>query len=435
MDLKSGGYLIIDQTEALTTVDVNTGGFVGGRNFDDTIFKTNLEAAQAIARQLRLRNLGGIVILDFIDMEEQEHRDTVLAELKKALSRDRTRMTVNGFTQLGLVEMTRKRTRDSLAHQLCEPCPMCEARGNVRTPRTVCYEILREILREARQFNPRSSASSPRRKWWISSWKRKASTWPCWEISWASACRWKWKARIRKRSTTSSWFDIWPDGSPGSAYRIRNPVAVRTASAGRARHRTPHADEPASASSTEHMPHPRTPPQESPMNLPSPVIAAHPPSRPRAGTASWPCASARSPPASSTISCAAPARASLALILNGNTEAGAAKLAAYAFIAGGIQSFLMRLSPRLGFMALLCSTLTLLGVLVAWNLLPRIADGLPYAGAALGWLALAGLTYAGWRRGAHRADLGRAGATASLAISVLALLLAVWVLVLRPLVF
>ncbi|MDQ2140077.1 ribonuclease G [Alcaligenaceae bacterium B3P038] len=155
VDLKSGGYLIVDQTEALTTVDVNTGGFVGGRNFDDTIFKTNLEAAQAIARQLRLRNLGGIVILDFIDMEDPEHRDTVLAELKKALARDRVRMTVNGFTQLGLVEMTRKRTRDSLAHQLCEPCPTCESRGRVRTPRTVCYEILREILREARQFNPR----------------------------------------------------------------------------------------------------------------------------------------------------------------------------------------------------------------------------------------------------------------------------------------
>jgi ribonuclease G len=155
VDLKSGGYLIVDQTEALTTVDVNTGGFVGGRNFDDTIFKTNLEAAQAIARQLRLRNLGGIVILDFIDMEDQEHRDTVLAELKKALARDRTRMTVNGFTQLGLVEMTRKRTRDSLAHQLCEPCPTCQSRGHVRTARTVCYEILREILREARQFNPK----------------------------------------------------------------------------------------------------------------------------------------------------------------------------------------------------------------------------------------------------------------------------------------
>src|SRR5690554_759122 len=155
VDLKSGGYLIIDQTEALTTVDVNTGGYVGGRNFGDTIFKTNLEAAVAIARQLRLRNLGGIVILDFIDMEDPEHREAVLAELNKALSRDRTRVTVSGFSQLGLVEMTRKRTRDSLAHQLCEPCPTCQARGNVRTPRTICYEILREILRESRQFNPK----------------------------------------------------------------------------------------------------------------------------------------------------------------------------------------------------------------------------------------------------------------------------------------
>lgn len=155
VDLKSGGYLIIDQTEALTTVDVNTGGFVGGRNFNDTIFKTNLEAAQAIARQLRLRNLGGIIILDFIDMDDAEHRDAVLAELNKALSFDRTRMTVNGFTQLGLVEMTRKRTRDSLAHQLCEPCPTCQSRGNVRTNKSICYDILREILREAKQFNPR----------------------------------------------------------------------------------------------------------------------------------------------------------------------------------------------------------------------------------------------------------------------------------------
>jgi len=155
VDLKSGGYLIIDQTEALTTVDVNTGGYVGGRNFGDTIFKTNLEAAVAIARQLRLRNLGGIVIIDFIDMEDGEHRTAVLAELNKALARDRTRVTVSGFSQLGLVEMTRKRTRDSLAHQLCEPCPTCQARGTVRTPRTVCYEILREILRESRQFNPK----------------------------------------------------------------------------------------------------------------------------------------------------------------------------------------------------------------------------------------------------------------------------------------
>jgi ribonuclease G len=155
VDLKSGGYLIIDQTEALTTVDVNTGGFVGARNFDDTIFKTNLEAAQAMARQLRLRNLGGIIIIDFIDMSREEHQAAVLAELRKQLARDRTKITVSGFTQLGLVEMTRKRTRESLAHMLCEPCPTCEGKGQVKTPRSVCYDILREILREARQFNPK----------------------------------------------------------------------------------------------------------------------------------------------------------------------------------------------------------------------------------------------------------------------------------------
>ncbi len=152
VDLKSGGYVIIDQTEALTTVDVNTGGFVSGRSFDDTIFKTNLEAAQAIARQLRLRNLGGIIIVDFIDMDSEEHRDAVLAELRKALAKDRTRITVNGFTQLGLVEMTRKRTRESLAHVLCEACPVCEGRGELKTGQTICYEILREILRADRQF-------------------------------------------------------------------------------------------------------------------------------------------------------------------------------------------------------------------------------------------------------------------------------------------
>ncbi len=151
--LKSGGYLIIDQTEALTTIDVNTGGYVGGRNFDDTIFKTNLEAAHVIARQLRLRNLGGIIIADFIDMENQAHRDAVLTELKKALALDRTRVTVNSFTSLGLVEMTRKRTRESLAHTLCEPCSTCQGRGEVKTAQTVCYEILREIVREARQYD------------------------------------------------------------------------------------------------------------------------------------------------------------------------------------------------------------------------------------------------------------------------------------------
>jgi len=155
VELKSGGYLIIDQTEALTTIDVNTGGFVGSRNFDDTVFKTNLEAAQAIARQLRLRNLGGIIILDFIDMESIEHRNAVLDELRRALTRDRTRITLNGFTALGLVEMTRKRTRESLAHVLCEPCPTCAGRGEVRTANTVCYDILREIVREARAFNAR----------------------------------------------------------------------------------------------------------------------------------------------------------------------------------------------------------------------------------------------------------------------------------------
>ncbi|MGH8746103.1 MAG: ribonuclease E/G, partial [Burkholderiales bacterium] len=155
VELKSGGYLIIDQTEAMTTIDVNTGGFVGQRNFDDTIFKTNLEAAQTIARQLRLRNLGGIIVIDFIDMESEEYRAAVLAEFNKALARDRTRMTVNGFTALGLVEMTRKRTRESLSHVLCEPCPTCSGRGEVRTARTVCYEILREILREARAFDAR----------------------------------------------------------------------------------------------------------------------------------------------------------------------------------------------------------------------------------------------------------------------------------------
>jgi len=155
VDLKSGGYLIIDQTEAMTTIDVNTGGYVGGRNFDDTIFRTNLEAAHSIARQLRVRNLGGIIIIDFIDMASNEHRESVLQELRKALARDRTKSSVNGFTSLGLVEMTRKRTRESLAHVLLERCPTCEGKGQIKTARTVCYEILREIQREAGQFSPK----------------------------------------------------------------------------------------------------------------------------------------------------------------------------------------------------------------------------------------------------------------------------------------
>jgi ribonuclease G len=155
VELKSGGYLVIDQTEALTTIDVNTGGFVGARNFDDTVFRTNLEAAQAIARQLRLRNLGGIIIVDFIDMVREDHREAVLGEFRKQIGRDRVKTMVGGFSQLGLVEMTRKRTRESLAQMLTESCPACDGKGRVKTPRSVCYDILREILREARAFNPR----------------------------------------------------------------------------------------------------------------------------------------------------------------------------------------------------------------------------------------------------------------------------------------
>ncbi len=155
VDLKSGGYLIIDQTEALTTIDVNTGAFVGARNFDDTVYKTNLEAAQAIARQLRLRNLGGIIIVDFIDMDNREHQHAVFLEFRKALARDPTRISIHDFSPLGLIEMTRKRTRESLAHVLCEPCPLCQGRGEVKTAQTVCYEIMREIVRESRQYNAR----------------------------------------------------------------------------------------------------------------------------------------------------------------------------------------------------------------------------------------------------------------------------------------
>ena len=150
--LKSGGYLILDQTEAKTTIDVNTGAYVGHRNLEETLFKTNLEAAQAIARQLRLRNLGGMIIVDFIDMAEAEHKRQVLRALERALARDRTKVYMTEMSPLGLVELTRKRTRESLEHVLCQPCPVCEGRGMVKTAQTICYEIFREILREARQY-------------------------------------------------------------------------------------------------------------------------------------------------------------------------------------------------------------------------------------------------------------------------------------------
>ena len=151
--LKSGGYLIVDQTEAMTTVDVNTGAFLGHRNLEETVYRTNLEAAQAAARQLRLRNLGGIIIIDFIDMTDEEHKRQVIRQLEKSLARDHAKTTVYDMSPLGLVEMTRKRTTESLERQLCEPCPACSGRGTIKTAETVTYEIFREITRAVRQFD------------------------------------------------------------------------------------------------------------------------------------------------------------------------------------------------------------------------------------------------------------------------------------------
>lgn len=153
VSLKSGGSLIIDQTEAMTTIDINTGAFVGHRNLADTIFNTNIEATQAIARQLRLRNLGGIIIIDFIDMQNEDHRRRVLQSLEQALAKERVRTTVSGFTSLGLVEVTRKRTRESLEHVLSSECPVCRGRGTMKTVDTVCYEIMREIVRVNRAYD------------------------------------------------------------------------------------------------------------------------------------------------------------------------------------------------------------------------------------------------------------------------------------------
>jgi len=155
IELKSGGYLIIDQTEAMTTIDINTGAYIGkhNRNLEETIYKTNLEATQAIVRQLRLRNLGGIIIVDFIDMADTEHRRQVLRSFEKALERDHAKTCITEVSNLGLVEMTRKRTRESLEHILCEVCPVCNGKGTVKTVETVAFEIFREIIREARQFD------------------------------------------------------------------------------------------------------------------------------------------------------------------------------------------------------------------------------------------------------------------------------------------
>ncbi len=155
VQLQSGGYIVIDQTESMTTIDVNTGGFVGTRNPEDTVFRTNLEAAVAIARQLRLRNLGGIIVIDFIDMQDDAHRQQLLAAFQSALSADRAQTQVAAGTPLGLVAMTRKRTRESLEHLLCEPCPTCQARGFVRSVETICHDIYREVLRQSAQFKVR----------------------------------------------------------------------------------------------------------------------------------------------------------------------------------------------------------------------------------------------------------------------------------------
>lgn len=156
VQLKSGGHLVFDQTESMTTIDVNTGAFVGHRNLEETIFKTNLEAAQAICRQLRLRNLGGIVIIDFIDMTVDEHKRQVMRAMEKALDHDHAKTQVCEVSSLGLVEMTRKRTRESLEQTLCSECPTCSGRGLLRTAETVCYEISREIIRQVRQFDVKS---------------------------------------------------------------------------------------------------------------------------------------------------------------------------------------------------------------------------------------------------------------------------------------
>ncbi len=147
--LKSGGYIVIDQTEALVTIDVNTGRYVGKRNLEDTIFKTNLEAAREIAYQLRLRNIGGIIIIDFIDMEEKKNQQLVFNALEKALQNDRAKATIYEISELGLVQMTRKRVRENLGRILMEPCSYCEGEGFIKSKTTVCYDIFREVRRIA----------------------------------------------------------------------------------------------------------------------------------------------------------------------------------------------------------------------------------------------------------------------------------------------
>jgi ribonuclease G len=153
--LKSGGYIVIDQTEAMTVIDVNTGKFVGKEELEDTILKTNLEAVKEIAYQIRLRNLGGIIIVDFIDMEKYENRDRVFNAFVEAMKKDRAKNTISHISELGLIQMTRKRVRESLGRTLCETCPYCEGKGFVKSPRTLCYEIFRKVTRLAKHGSDR----------------------------------------------------------------------------------------------------------------------------------------------------------------------------------------------------------------------------------------------------------------------------------------
>jgi hypothetical protein len=180
--LKSGGHLIVDQTEAMTTIDVNTGSFLGQRNLEETVYRTNLEAAQSVARQLRLRNLGGIIIIDFIDMTDDEHKRQVLRTLEKGLARDHARTAVYDFSPLGLVEMTRKRTTESLERQLCEPCHECGGRGSLKTCETIAYEIFREITRAVRQFEASQLLVIASPRWSTRSPTRNRPRWPSWRI-------------------------------------------------------------------------------------------------------------------------------------------------------------------------------------------------------------------------------------------------------------
>ena len=147
--LKSGGYIIIELTEALTAIDVNTGSYVGKRNLEETILKTNLEAVKEIAYQLRFRNIGGLIVIDFIDMEKKANRERVFLALKEALSKDKAKTNILPMSDLGLIEMTRKRTRENLNRLLCEPCFYCEGKGNLKSRKTICYEILRDLERES----------------------------------------------------------------------------------------------------------------------------------------------------------------------------------------------------------------------------------------------------------------------------------------------